>query len=579
MHPIFYKLDELLNTSNFLRDPSSHDFGTCRARYKTGLKRGSTCITPVKVLEGEETLKRAETLSAYLLSLTEIEDEQSVVQFVEELTQLVLCGNHRRHKQVWQRLLDWEKEVIETIEQHNDERLHIPDQTLEHSRSLADLQRTRRNSVESERRINTKTDSPIDTEYGTEDTELRVEQCYDSAVGLVNGLAGLAIHDRNLCTASADSDDDDYSSGDSSWHDASSFIAASDDGLTPDSTITSMPDDLDKSVDTTRASNLGYFSGIQRGNFTGHITDSDDSEDANSFSYWDDTNSSSVAVEEERASGTSVINQENSAKTVAKVQESVPARVISLTTDDIAAGISSVTEQLRRATLGLSDLEPISSGARVRDRTNASNGDPETDTHHSSAEGHSATAGVREILGAQVEPYYKNKIHDESGLLESFHRELGQKDRKVGIVYCCKHADHKRLFKIGFTESCAETRKYDRGNCYGEDTVIIYQRHESYLGAYRVETLVHQALRQERLKMAEGCAKCGARHKEWFLGDEEVILQTLKAIEALVALPAYVLDEGRYRLTNEALKILKVAFSFKLDRLQRELDRRGRLNL
>ncbi|RGP81692.1 hypothetical protein FLONG3_179 [Fusarium longipes] len=145
--------------------------------------------------------------------------------------------------------------------------------------------------------------------------------------------------------------------------------------------------------------------------------------------------------------------------------------------------------------------------------------------------------------------------------------------RKRGIVYVLQHTKNERIFKIGFSEYDANTRRNQSGNCYKINTEVIYESETAFAGAHKAEQLAHVFLGNRNLQVAE-CESCRKGHKEWYYDPTEtVIVSTLQVMEDFVRMPAYELkagqeEEGELVLSQEAERRIKAMCNISIQGLQ-----------
>lgn len=135
----------------------------------------------------------------------------------------------------------------------------------------------------------------------------------------------------------------------------------------------------------------------------------------------------------------------------------------------------------------------------------------------------------------QLELYKENP--SAAGVIKVLEKNFGKNDSKVGRVYIIRHRDYisqdpmddRQLFKVGFTANTTEARYKKDTTCkeIHRSGTIIFQSEKPFKHAFRVESLVHASLAEERMTMVN-CPTCNGKHIEWFLSTEE---RVRKAVE------------------------------------------------
>ncbi|TQN68609.1 hypothetical protein CSHISOI_06852, partial [Colletotrichum shisoi] len=126
------------------------------------------------------------------------------------------------------------------------------------------------------------------------------------------------------------------------------------------------------------------------------------------------------------------------------------------------------------------------------------------------------------------------------------------------IVYVLKYVKHEGLYKIGWTKTTVEDRLKQSGNCCKFNTTTVYESPGGqFVGAAKVEKLVHEMLRFHNVKVSE-CAYCAKGHREWFKAPKEMVLNHIKVMECFVKLPAYTSENGEcWKLSGPAYDIVR----------------------
>ncbi|RYO86868.1 hypothetical protein DL766_001111 [Monosporascus sp. MC13-8B] len=157
--------------------------------------------------------------------------------------------------------------------------------------------------------------------------------------------------------------------------------------------------------------------------------------------------------------------------------------------------------------------------------------------------------------------YYKT-FPKSRCLIRTIESAFSTEDRKEGIVYILADNDNPDYFKVGFTARTPAERLADRSNC-SKDWRVVWppEPHEGFVGAHRVEALVHADLRQQRNRV-RNCQGCHGKtaHKEVFAAPEEVVLHSVQLWTTFVRrLPAY--ENGT--LTAKGQEFLDMIFGRK----------------
>jgi Zn ribbon nucleic-acid-binding protein len=171
-----------------------------------------------------------------------------------------------------------------------------------------------------------------------------------------------------------------------------------------------------------------------------------------------------------------------------------------------------------------------------------------------------------------VEMHRSGSFRDSSPVYREIHRPLTGQDMSMGIVYILQQNRCDDLFKIGWTRFTTAERQRHHNNCYSIDSKVIYESDAHFQAARRAESLCHRILRHKNVRVKE-CKHCGGGHREWFTASGEEVRRTVSIIEALVRLPAYVLQNGKMRLSPQAYVLIEGMSKFNLDKLGESLGR------
>ncbi|KAK6841083.1 hypothetical protein PG987_001943 [Apiospora arundinis] len=128
-------------------------------------------------------------------------------------------------------------------------------------------------------------------------------------------------------------------------------------------------------------------------------------------------------------------------------------------------------------------------------------------------------------------------------LLHAIYHHWTEQDSKRGRVYIWRHNRHPGIIKIGWSASAGggAQRHAQPGNCYAIDTTPVWESAEAFVGAYRVEQIVHGQLKENNVSTKEvacGSPKCavkGTRHREWFRCDQGVAEKQISLWTELLA--------------------------------------------
>lgn len=138
-----------------------------------------------------------------------------------------------------------------------------------------------------------------------------------------------------------------------------------------------------------------------------------------------------------------------------------------------------------------------------------------------------------------------------------------------GVVYVLQHKKKDDLFKIGYTSMTVEERLRQGKNCYAKDTKKMYST-KTNIGAFRAERIVHAILRQNNIRIKH-CVHCGKNHTEWFEAERSIVLDTVMGVEEFMQMPAYTLQNGKWRLSPDAQIIMKKMCQFTIPMLKKTI--------
>lgn len=140
-----------------------------------------------------------------------------------------------------------------------------------------------------------------------------------------------------------------------------------------------------------------------------------------------------------------------------------------------------------------------------------------------------------------------------------------------GIIYIYEHTSISGVFKIGYSTRSAQKRHRGPGNCYANDTRIIYESEKSFIGAHQAERIIHAVLKHKRI-LIYNCLNCSSAHREWFLTSRNEALEIVKSAESWLQMPAYYIHQGRYELLPRAEVIYASMCSFSLETLNQYIN-------
>lgn len=159
-------------------------------------------------------------------------------------------------------------------------------------------------------------------------------------------------------------------------------------------------------------------------------------------------------------------------------------------------------------------------------------------------------------------------VRDDSSVFTKIYHHPSHKDMAMGILYVLEHTKKPGFFKIGYSTKSAAERQMQPGNCYGSDTVIVYETEGgSFEGAKQAEKIAQVILRHCNI-LVKQCTKCNGGHREWFQASKDTICATVAIMEKFLQMPAYTLVEDEWKLSPEAHEILKEMCSFSVQKLE-----------
>ncbi|KAL6802593.1 hypothetical protein GGI42DRAFT_342830 [Trichoderma sp. SZMC 28013] len=157
-------------------------------------------------------------------------------------------------------------------------------------------------------------------------------------------------------------------------------------------------------------------------------------------------------------------------------------------------------------------------------------------------------------------------IRDHSPVFQVISCHPTPEKMKEGVVYILEHRENPSLFKIGWSSKSAEERLHQPNNCYGVNTKIIYET-KRFIGAPQAERIAQVILRHVNIRVLE-CFNCQGGHREWFIAPRETVRETVMQVEEFLQMPAYTLQNGKYKLSAEAYdRVVKQMCGFSVTRL------------
>ncbi|EHK19942.1 uncharacterized protein TRIVIDRAFT_224596 [Trichoderma virens Gv29-8] len=186
------------------------------------------------------------------------------------------------------------------------------------------------------------------------------------------------------------------------------------------------------------------------------------------------------------------------------------------------------------------------------------------------------TAGIKEDISERQDTIIKGlgvtsiqrsgSIRDHSPVFQVISSHPTADKMREGVVYILQHKENASLFKIGWSSKSAEERLHQPNNCYGINTDIIYET-KRFVGAPHAERIAQIILRHANIRVLE-CFKCQGGHREWFIAPRETVRETVMHVEEFLQMPAYILQDGEYKLSSEAYDhVVKKMCDFSVIRL------------
>ncbi|KAL7808618.1 hypothetical protein V8C26DRAFT_413163 [Trichoderma gracile] len=172
---------------------------------------------------------------------------------------------------------------------------------------------------------------------------------------------------------------------------------------------------------------------------------------------------------------------------------------------------------------------------------------------------------VIETLG--ITGLHRNgSVRDHSPVFQVISSHPTLDKMREGVVYILEHKENPSLFKIGWSSKSAKERLHQPNNCYGTNTKVIYET-KRFSGAPHAERISQVILRHANIRVLE-CAQCKGGHREWFAANRETVCETVTSVEEFVQMPAYTLQDGEYKLSQEAYdRVIKQMCNFSVPKL------------
>ncbi|KAK1241797.1 hypothetical protein MKX07_007620 [Trichoderma sp. CBMAI-0711] len=124
-------------------------------------------------------------------------------------------------------------------------------------------------------------------------------------------------------------------------------------------------------------------------------------------------------------------------------------------------------------------------------------------------------------------------VRDHSPVFQVISSHPTPEKMREGVVYILEHNENPSLFKIGWSSKSAKERLHQPNNCYGTNTKVIYET-----------------------------------KREWFAASRETVRETVMSVEEFVQMPAYTLQDGQYKLSQEAYdRVVKQMCNFSVLKL------------
>ncbi|ETS03830.1 hypothetical protein M419DRAFT_74794 [Trichoderma reesei RUT C-30] len=157
-------------------------------------------------------------------------------------------------------------------------------------------------------------------------------------------------------------------------------------------------------------------------------------------------------------------------------------------------------------------------------------------------------------------------VRDHSPVFQIISSHPTPEKMREGVVYILEHNENPSLFKIGWSSKSAKERLHQPNNCYGTNTKVIYET-KRFAGAPHAERISQIILRHANICVIE-CAQCKGGHREWFAASRETVRETVMSVEEFVQMPAYTLQDGEYKLSQEAYdRVVKQMCNFSVLKL------------
>ncbi|KAK8127072.1 DNA-binding protein [Apiospora kogelbergensis] len=144
-------------------------------------------------------------------------------------------------------------------------------------------------------------------------------------------------------------------------------------------------------------------------------------------------------------------------------------------------------------------------------------------------------------------------------LMHAIYHHWTARDSMRGRVYIWTHNQHRDIIKIGWSAAAGGSaqRHAQPGNCYAVNTTPVWESPETFLGAYRVERIVHGQLKENNVvqEVACGSPRCatkGTHHREWFRCDPKIAEKQIALWTDLLAAGFYEPVASNGTVGNEA---------------------------
>ena len=167
----------------------------------------------------------------------------------------------------------------------------------------------------------------------------------------------------------------------------------------------------------------------------------------------------------------------------------------------------------------------------------------------------------REFVLGRISRRFNSVRQKTWPLLKAIENKFTDTDYKKGRVYVWEHKIIKGVVKIGFTAEGSRSRHEQPDNCYAKNTKPLWESSESFIGAYRVESIMKYNLRDKNIELVS-CSLCERAHKEWFKMDW---MEAVKLIENWTQFVTMAYTDGR--LSDQGEQIMNKLCSFQLNDL------------